>query len=145
MKRSITAISAIACLFIFASAFRNEKKLLPATGISVTVTTTAVDFTSSNGVTVRYVVTGLDKTTGIQHGGCINVSSNPEINKNGSVLGIGVCGITDGKGRSAPPHTFYCSAYTSNLKSKTTYYAKAYVKLGDGTIIYGNEKSFTMK
>ena len=143
MKKILILISAVAaCIILVAT---NHKPVnLKA---SVIITTTAFDITTANGVTIKYVVRGYEakSLSGVDHGSCINTTPTPELGKAGSVKSTGVAGTIDSKGSPAPVGTFYCAAYTRNLKSGVKYYARPYIKLSDGTVLYGAERSNTMK
>lgn len=137
------AVLCLCAIFISATPAEKHTSKVP----TVTITTTALDITTSNGVTLRYVVRGFEAKTlnGVDHGSCLNTASNPEVSKNGSIQSKGVAGTIEQKGKSAPVGVFYCAAYTKNLKGGTKYFVRPYLKLSDGSVIYGSEKSVTMK
>lgn len=143
MKKMLFLISAVMlCIIFIAAGYKNSIKK-PA----VTISTTSLDITSANGVTMKYIVRGYEakNLNGVEHGSCLNTTTNPVVGKDGSVKSRGVAGTVDSKGAPAPVGTFYCAAYTINLKSGVKYFVKPYIKLQDGSIIYGSEKTVTMK
>lgn len=143
MKKVLVLISAAAASMILIASINKPTLHKP----TVSINTTAFDITTANGVTMKYVVRGYEakSLSGVDHGSCINTTPAPELGKAGSMKSTGVAGTVDPKGNPAPLGTFYCAAYTRNLKSGVKYYARPYIKLSDGTIIYGNERSVTMK
>lgn len=143
MKKILFFISAAAACTILIASNHKPVNHKPA----VSINTTAFDITSANGVTVKYVVRGYEATSlnGVDHGSCINTTTAPELGKAGSIKSSGVAGTVDSKGNPAPVGTFYCAAYTKNLKSGVKYYARPYIKLKDGTVLYGAERTVTMK
>jgi hypothetical protein len=141
MKKILLLIPATALFVILiAASFKTARP-------TVSINTSALDITSANGVTMKYIIRGYEakNLNGVEHGSCLNTTANPEIGKNGSIKSRGVSGTADPKGGQAPAGTFYCSAYTNNLKSGVKYYVKPYIKLSDGTFLYGTERSVTMK
>jgi hypothetical protein len=143
MRKYQLAILCLCAFFISATPVGEHASKAP----TVTITTTSLDITSANGVTMHYVIRGFEAKTlsGVDHGSCLNTTSNPEVNKNGSIQSKGVASTIDQKGKPAPAGVFYCAAYTKNLTSGTKYFVRPYVKLSNGSIIYGSEKSVTMK
>lgn len=143
MKKILILISAATtCMILIAS---NHKPVNP--NPTVSINTTSLDITSANGVTMKYIVRGYEAKNlyGVEHGSCLNTTTNPVVGKDGSIKSRGVAGTVDSKGAPAPLGTFYCAAYTNNLKSGVKYFVKPYIKLQDGSIIYGSEKTVTMK
>ena len=143
MRKYQLVLLCLCAIFISATHIRKSASVAPI----VTITTTSLDITAANGVTIKYIVRGFEakSLSGIDHGSCLNTTANPEVNKNGSVQSKGVAGTVDPKGKPAPVNTFYCAAYTRNLQSGVKYYVRPYIKLNNGTIVYGSEKSVTMK
>ena len=142
MKKMLFLISAVMLCIIFIAADKNSIRKP-----TVTISTTSLDITSANGVTMKYIVRGYEakNLNGVEHGSCLNTTTNPVVGKDGSIKSRGVAGTVDSKGAPAPVGTFYCAAYTNNLKSGVKYFVKPYIKLQDGSIIYGSEKTVTMK
>lgn len=143
MRKNKLVLICLCAAFVSAVPVKKHTSMAP----TVTITTTSLDITSVNGVTMKYVVRGYEakSLSGVDHGSCLNTMPAPEVGKAGSIKSTGVAGIVDPKGNAAPLGTFYCAAYTRNLKSGVKYYVRPYIKLQDGTIIYGSEKSVTMK
>lgn len=142
MKKMLFLISAVMLCIIFIAADKNSIRKP-----TVTISTTSLDITSANGVTMKYIVRGYEakNLNGVEHGSCLNTTTNPVVGKDGSIKSRGVAGTVDSKGAPAPVGTFYCAAYTNNLKSGVKYFVKPYIKLQNGSIIYGSEKTVTMK
>jgi len=145
MKKLLLFISAAACCLILIGA-AHDRSHIPAKP-SVTISTTSLEITSANGVTLKYIVRGYEakNLSGVDHGSSLNTAPSPEPGKAGCIQSKGVAGTVDPKGKVAPAGTFYCAAYTRNLQSGVKYYARPYLKLQDGTVIYGTERSITMK
>jgi hypothetical protein len=143
MKKILFLISAAAACIILIALNHKPINHRPA----VSINTTSFDITTANGVTMKYVVRGYEAKSlrGIDHGSCLNTTPAPELGKAGSIKSSGVSGTVDSKGNAAPVGTFYCAAYTRNMKSGVKYYARPYIKLSDETVLYGAERSITMK
>jgi hypothetical protein len=144
MKRIWNASVALVICFGFIAATSNiQGNDSPV----VTIQSNSLEITSAKGVTMKYVIRGYEakNLTGVDHGSCVSSNANPEVGKAGVIKSKGVAGTTDPKGSPAPLGTFYCAAYTNNLQSGVKYYVRPYIKLSNGTILYGAERSVTMK
>ena len=129
MKKILLLISA-AALFVILIAAVNKRE--PAAK-QIKVTTKDVTGITTSGATCSYTVTAVNGR--YEHGVCVNKTPNPEVKKNGSFIFMGTCEKSVAQYRS-------CST-AMTLKSKVKYYVRAFEKTSDGTIIYGNELSFT--
>lgn len=143
MRRNQLILICLCAAFVSAVPAKKHTSVAP----TVTITTTSLDITSVNGVTMKYIVRGYEakSLSGVDHGSCLNTTPGPEVAKAGSIRATGVAGTVDPKGNAAPLGTFYCAAYTRNLKSGVKYYVRPYIKLSNGTYLYGAERSATMK
>lgn len=99
----------------------------------IIVTTGDVTNITAKGATCSYRVTWVNER--FEHGVCVNKTPNPEVKKNSSLTFTGTCEKSVAQQRA-------CSA-SMLLKSKVMYYVRAFEKLSNGTIVYGNQKSFT--
>jgi hypothetical protein len=143
--KKVSALAVAVLTIVLISATHNKRT--PPIATAVTISTTTLDITSGNGVTIKYVIRGYEakNLNGVDHGSFLNTAPNPEPGKTGSIKSKGVAGTTDSKGNPTAAGTFYCAAYSGNLVRGTKYYVRPYIKLSNGTILYGGEKSVTMK
>lgn len=106
--------------------YGNVQSFVTMSGIPV-VTTDAVPYSSANWALCHGMVTsdgGLEVTA---RGVCWSTSQNPTVNDNHTINGKGVGGFV---------------STITGLSANTTYYVRAYVINGNGTV-YGNELNFT--
>lgn len=145
MRKLLLFMPMAACCLLLIAAM-SKRSHLPAKP-TVAISTTSLEITSSNGVTLKYIVRGYEAKNliGVDHGSVLNTTPGPETGKAGSIKSKGVANTVDPKGKPAPAGTFFCAAYTRNLQTGVKYYARPYIKLQDGTIIYGAERTITMK
>jgi hypothetical protein len=133
-KIIIAALSAIIFIVLIAAVTKRSKSTITLPGVQqIKVTTGDISSITSSGAVCSYYITAVNGK--YEHGVCVNKTPNPEVKKNGSFTFTGTCDKSVAQNRS-------CSAKMV-LKSKVKYYVRAFERTSNGTIVYGNELSFT--